>query len=193
MHRSALLAVLCLPLVAAAGAPGARLSAPDLAARIDEHLAARLNQRKVPAAPAADDAELVRRLHLDLTGRIPDILAARDFIDNPGKDKRARLVEQLLADERYPLHWANVWRSWVVPDTNDLRLFATPGAFEDWILEELKRNTPYDRIVTSLLTNGGNAGSQVFLQVHQGKPENLASATSRLFLGVKLECAQCHN
>src|SRR5262245_3488006 len=132
MHRSApaLLAVLCLPLVAAAGAPGAKLSAPDLAAKIDEHIAARWNQRKVPPAPLADDAEFARRIHLDLTGRIPDILAARDFIDNPGTDKRARLVEKLLADERYPLHWANVWRSWVVPDTNDLRLSSTPGAFE---------------------------------------------------------------
>src|SRR5262249_4415924 len=102
-------------------------------------------------------------------------------------------VEKLLADERYPLHWANVWRSWVVPDTNDLRLSSTPGAFEGWIVEELKRNTPYDRIVSALLSNGGNPGSQVFLHVHQGQPENLASATARLFLGVKLECAQCHN
>src|SRR5262245_51992071 len=77
------------------GEAPAKLAPAQLAARIDEHVAARWKERGVPPAPPADDAELVRRVYLDLAGRIPDILAARDFIDDPGKDKRHRLIRAL--------------------------------------------------------------------------------------------------
>src|SRR5581483_318089 len=89
-----------------------RLPARELAAKIDEHVAARWKGRDVAPAPVAGDAEFVRRLYLDLHGRIPDILAARDFAENPVRDKRERLVARLLGEERYAVHWANVWRAW---------------------------------------------------------------------------------
>jgi len=171
-----------------------------LAAKIDEHIAAKAKANKAVLAPAADDSELVRRLYLDLTGRIPDILAARDFIDNPAADKRHRLIERLLVHDRYPIHWANVWRNWLIQDPGDMQvMFLLPG-FELWLQAQLKANSRYDRMVRDLLTGAGAApgvpagGSpQAFYQALQFKPENVASATSRIFMGVKLECAQCHN
>src|SRR5262245_20847715 len=89
MRRSALLLVLAgalVPAGARADAP-VKLTAAQLAARIDAHLAAGWKARKATPAPLVDDVEFVRRASLDLTGRIPDILTARDFADDPAKDK----------------------------------------------------------------------------------------------------------
>jgi hypothetical protein len=198
MQRAALLVALgatFLPaLPARAGTPTAKLSPAALAARIDEHLAARWKERKaVPAAPA-DDAELVRRLHLDLTGRIPDILAARDFADNPSANKTARLIDALLESDRYAIHFANVWRAWLLPDSNDSQVMYLVPGFETWLRDQLRSNSPYDHLVRAMIDTSrtGMAGAGALYQAHQFKPESMAAATSRLFLGVKLECAQCH-
>jgi hypothetical protein len=172
-----------------------KLSALALATRIDEHLAARWKARKVTPAPRADDAELVRRLTLDLTGRIPDILAARDFADNPAKDKVGKLIDKLLADDRYATHFSNVWRSWFLPDSNDPQVMYLVPAFETWLRQQFKNKAAYNTMATAIITGqtAGARGADAFYQANQFKAESLASATSRLFLGVKLECAQCHN
>jgi hypothetical protein len=173
-----------------------KLSAGEVAAKIDEHIAEKWKARKVTPAPRADDAEWARRVHLDLSGRIPDILAARDFIDNPDADKRAGLIDRLLAGDRYPLHWATVWRTWWLPDTGELQNPFLAYSFENWLRGQLRDNLSYDRMVRAVLTDNPaatNSGPSAFYQAHQYRPENLAAAASRLFLGVKLECAQCHN
>ncbi len=104
---------------AAADTPRAKLSTAELASRIDASIAAKYKAHGVIPAPSTADGELVRRLYLDLNGRIPDILAARDFADNPAKDKREQLIDQLLASDRYAVHFANVWRAWILPDSSD--------------------------------------------------------------------------
>jgi hypothetical protein len=170
--------------------------AQAVAAKIDALIAARWKEKNaVPAAPA-DDAEFVRRAYLDLTGRIPDILEARDFLDNPAKDKRAQLVSRLLDSERYPVHFANVWRALLLPDGDNQNLVGFRPGIEAWLRNELKNNTPYDKMVREIVTggSGGRAGNLAgFYQANNFLPENLAASTARLFLGVKIECAQCHN
>jgi hypothetical protein len=197
MRRALLLLAGALLVIVPAGRAGTtpekKLSAQELAAKIDEHIAARWKERKVVPAARADDAEWVRRATLDLSGRIPDILAARDFIDNPGADKRVKLIDKLLADERFASHWATVWRTWWLPDTGEFQNPYFWYTFEGWLRGQLKDGKSYDQMVRALLTDTRNNGPIAFYQVHQYRPENLASATSRLFLGVKLECAQCHN
>jgi hypothetical protein len=181
--------------VSAGRADTAKRTPAQLAARIDEHLAAGWKAKKATPAPLADDAEFVRRATLDLAGRIPDILTARDFADDPGKDKRAKLIDKLLASDRYPAHFANVWRSWILPEAgaNFQLVYMMPG-FESWLASELKSNNGHDKVVRALVmgTAANNAGF-AFYQANQNKPEEVASAVSRLFLGVKIECAQCHD
>ncbi|MGL4554246.1 MAG: DUF1553 domain-containing protein [Gemmataceae bacterium] len=175
------------------------MPAGDLAAAIDAHVGRKLADARVPPAPPASDAEFARRAYLDLTGRVPDILSARDFLDDPAKDKRAALVRALLADRRHAVHAANVWRSWLLPDASDQALGPLAPGFEAWLREQFRDNAPYDRIVRRLLTSDGGGGMpygtsvQAFYLAQQNRPENVASVASRLFLGVKLECAQCHN
>src|SRR5207302_2143970 len=94
----------------------------------------------------------------------------------------------------------NVWRGWLLAQTNQQNQFQQPG-LETWLRERLRANAGYDRLVRDLLTRaatgdgGGRAqgSALVFYQANENKPENLAGSTARLFLDVKLECAQCHD
>lgn len=178
-----------------------------LAATIDARIAAAWDKDVKPAT-RADDAEFFRRVHLDLAGRIPSVTEVRDFLDDDRPDKRRLWVDRILQADAsdssyrhaYVNHFANVWRAWLLAQTNQQVQFQQP-ALETWLRNRLKANVGYDRLVRELLTQptAGNQGGAtegsagVFFQANQNKPENLAGSTARLFLGVKLECAQCHN
>lgn len=168
-----------------------------LAARIDHHIGAALTANGVRPAPRSGDGEFIRRAFLDLTGRIPDVTAARNFLDDRRPDKRLLWVEQLLADERYAHHFAHVWRAALLRrTTNDNGQDFAPG-FENWLREKLRANAGYDKLVRELVTTPSgptnlNQGPIAFYFANEQKPENLAASVSRLFLGINLECAQCH-
>jgi hypothetical protein len=180
----------------------------SLSLRIDELINKRLREAGVQPAALTDDAHFFRRVSLDLTGKIPNLLDVRDFIDptNDDPNKRWNWVERMLREEGYTNHFANVWRAALVPSNNDnFQARALLPQFEEWFKQNLKNNTGYDKIVREILTaqpffggfgpngamNGGNSPS-AFYFANEFKPENLAGSTARLFLGVKLECAQCH-
>ncbi len=181
--------------------------ASALIATIDRHLTAAWEAKKVQPAPPAGDAEFLRRVYLDLAGRIPAVAEARAFFDDKRPDKRQRLVEQLLEGPRYVTHFTNVWRALLLPEamSNLQAGFLAPG-FESWLRAKLQQNTPYDAMVRELVSlpmdrqgrnpyaqpNGGPTPIAFYL-AKDLKAENLAAAVSRLFLGVKIECAQCHN
>jgi hypothetical protein len=180
-----------------------------LAATIDRLLAAKWAETKVTPAPPADDAEFLRRVALDLTGRIPTASEARDFIDDPRPDKRERLVDRLLESPAYLVHATEIWRSLLLPeaDTDAQVRFLAP-TFEAWLRKQVAEEVGYDQIVRAILTmdlspRGQRGGSRAegraeptplaFYIAKEGKPENLAAGTARVFLGIRLECAQCHN
>jgi hypothetical protein len=199
MHRSllalALLGVLWPSLPSRADSPK-RLDERALAARIDALIAAGWNDKKATPSPRADDAEFLRRVYLDLTGRIPDILEARDFLDNPASDKRNELITRLLASDRFPAHLAALYRGWWIPDNNNPFGFNNSPLLENWLLTELKAGSSYQKIVARLIDpreGGAGNASAVFQQTYGPQPENQAGVTARLFLGIKIECAQCHN
>jgi hypothetical protein len=198
---------------AGAGEPAAKLSpalsAEQLADRIDALLEAKWRERDLSPAPPADDAEFLRRLSLDVGGRIPAVQDARQFLADNSPDKRRKAVNKLLDSPLYATHFAAVWRALMVPDSNNPFLQGAGPQLEAWLKNRLRENAHYDRMVREIITarvigNGGmsrggmtRTGNEPtplpFYQAQEMKPENLAAATSRLFLGVKLECAQCHN
>jgi hypothetical protein len=175
-----------------------------LSKRIDEHLAKTRKKAGVSAAPKAEDHVFFRRLNLDLAGRIPDLLHITDFIDDDSPDKRWMWVDKLLDGNDHPRHFANVWRTIMLGyQTNQQFQFLTPN-FESWIQERVEKNVGLDKMVLQLLTSTNNnpqfnpgmgraaPSPALFFQANENKAENLASATSRVFLGIKIECAQCH-
>jgi hypothetical protein len=207
------LILLCPALVslsACAGEPPADKKAdPDpyaLALRLDQYIEKQWEASKTVPAPRATDAEFMRRVYLDITGRIPHSGDVRKFLDDKDSDKRRKLVEKLLNTPLYETHFTNTWRAVMLPHSNDQQVQALAPQMEAWLRRRIRANVPYDQMVRDLLTaNIGNGqmtrgpanpldpNAQAFYQANENKPENLAAASSRLFLGIKLECAQCHN
>ncbi len=175
----------------------------SLVRSIDATLVASWSRAGVRPAPRSDDAEFLRRVTLDLAGRIPTVSEVRTFLADETADKRDRLVDRLLAEPGYPVQFSRVWRDRWLPQSaaqfEELR-----PEFENWLQQRLRANTPYDRMVRELLcateSKAGRSNSQdhqqsgyLFLQANEFKPANLAGSTARIFLGVNIECAQCHD
>ncbi len=193
----------------AAPAPDA---AQQLAAKIDHHVRARWKADGITPEPRADDAEFLRRVYLDLAGRIPAVSEVQTFLNDKAPDKRRRLVDRLLDGPAYVNHFTAVWRALLLPETNsnfELQ-YLSPG-FEGWLQKQVADNVSYDKMVRELLTvplqanqdpmqavqdvyaQAGQVSPLSFYLAKEGKPENLADSTARLFLGIRLGCAQCHH
>jgi hypothetical protein len=184
-----------------------------LAKTIDRFIAARWRADGIESSAVTDDAEYMRRVYLDLIGRIPSLTEARAFLDDKTPDKRARLVRRLLDDRGHVEHFVNVWRDLLIPEMDtDGILQGQANVFNDWLRQQFSQNVPYDRMVRELMTfpfgsarvrprmtrqaeAGGTPAPTplAFYLAKDAKPENLAASTARLFLGVRIECAQCHD
>jgi hypothetical protein len=191
--------------------------ASELTRKINESIAARQTALGVRPAPLADDSEYLRRLYLDLAGRIPGVEDVRAFLSDRSPDKRAQLVAKLLKDERYVEHFTNVWRHLLVPElmANVNVQVQNGNGFDGWLRKQIADNVRYDQFARELLTvafaaeriRGGKAAMTnrpaesspndptptAFYTAKEAKPENLAASTARILLGVRIECAQCHD
>ena len=138
----------------------------------------------------------MRRVYLDLLGRVPNVSEARDFLNDPSPDRREQLVDRLLAHHDHATHFAAVWRRILLPDEVDLSRLGGSASFEAWLAEKFEANEPYDQVVSELLLAQGRvskSGPLLFYAAMRLNPEELAGRTSRAFLGVRMECAQCHD
>ncbi|MFA0733460.1 MAG: hypothetical protein BKPUNTRY_003031, partial [Candidatus Fervidibacter sp.] len=154
-------------------------------------------EHQIKPAPLASDAEFLRRVYLDLTGNLPPEEVTRQFLADRSPDKRRKLIEQLLDSPDYAKWWATVWRIWLI-GRESRRVAALVGirAMEQWLQDKLAQNVPYNRWVYELLTASGRTdenGAATFFVKYEAKPEELAGAVSRIFLGTRIQCAQCHD
>lgn len=163
--------------------------------RVDYWLAAGWSAAGVQSAPQADDAEFLRRASLDLAGTIPRVGEVRRFLADESPDKRARLIDRLLASPAHPTHMANTWRSFMLPPNVDVTQQNNVVGVQRWLRNQFADNMRYDRMVGDLLvaTGGGDTGPALFYTALEVKPDKLAAATSRIFLGLQIDCAQCHD
>src|SRR5688572_6363373 len=170
--------------------------AAERATLIDRQIDARLRSEGVRAAEWADDAQFVRRIHLDLHGTVPALEQTRRFLADAGPDKRARLVDSLLADARYGQYLADIWQGYLMsPFADDQTNRAE--RFRDWLAEQFNTRR-WDQIVTDVITASGkmeeNAAVTWLIEgrLPRAVPD-LTDLTSRFFIGVRLNCAQCHD
>jgi hypothetical protein len=189
--------------------PDAAAGAGALAALIDRRLAEGWQAGGVEPAAPADDAEFLRRVSLDIAGKIPAVAEARAFLDDPAPGKRRALVERLLAGPGYTNHFTDVWMKVLLPNMNDeLEVQIYAPDFRVWLRRQFAENVAYDSLARAILTTPVGEGRGLslmpfdakarpsplaFYASNDGKPENLAASTARVFLGVRLECAQCHD
>lgn len=163
--------------------------------RVDELLAARLAAEKTAPGEIASDAEFLRRASIDLTGRIPRVSEVRAFLADSRPERRAVAIDRLLARPTHATHLAHTWRRFLLPESADIARFGGDREFEFWLRQQFADNAGYDLMARELLlaTGPGNQGPALFYTALEAKPEELAAATSRAFLGVQIQCAQCHD
>jgi hypothetical protein len=216
MRVISMICVSGLALLATAWPARAAPPSAEATAAIDRHLAAGWDKAKITPAAPADDAEFLRRIYLDLAGHVPGVTEARQFLDDKQPDKRQRLIENLLygkfasgPNHAYANHFTNVWRALLLPETaTNLQARFQMPSFQSWLWQHLDKNSGYDAVVRELLTaplgqqgsgkaivlgNNAEPSPTAFFFAKDLMPENLAAAASRVFLGVRLECAQCHD
>lgn len=166
-----------------------------LSAEIDRSIAKGWAEEKVQPASAADDSEFLRRTFLNIAGRIPSATEVQTFLEDPRADKRRTIVERLLESPAFPTHWADLLRAAIVPEVNtDFQLQFQGIQFDNWLRRRIAENIGYDRLTQEILTAPiGTQGPGFYFQAKGGKPENIAGGAARVFLGLRVECAQCHN
>jgi hypothetical protein len=200
----ALAALLVAPCSACAGAP------PDpyaVAARLDRAIDGPLQLNAIKPAGPIDDAKFLRRASLDIAGRIPTTEEVRSFLADRRPDKRRQLIQALLKGPDYVNNSVNFWRALLLPEAAanaDMR--GLQAGFDAWLRTAFRENKRYDKFVYELVAaplgtipeqpaaaNEVRPNPLAFFTAKDGKPENLAAAVSRTFLGVQIECAQCHD
>jgi len=163
-------------------------------ARIDSLLAQDWQKNNLKANPLAPDDVLVRRLYLDIVGRIPTLQESESFTRSNDPQKRGKLIDHLLSSDGYTSHMFNYWAD-VLRLTENTKGKVTADAYAVHVKKSIKDNVPYDEFVRGLLTTEGgvwDSGAIGFYQRDENKLDHLAY-TVQVFLGTSIVCAQCHD
>src|SRR5262245_10480701 len=185
-------------------------TSPLKSGEIDELVAKGQKEAKVSPSPRTTDEQFIRRVMLDLIGRLPLPADVTEFAADKDPNKRAKLIDQLLASEEYAKHWSRYWRDVFTAKVTDVRGRALAVHFDAWLNEEFRANRPWDAIARSMLTATGQLplrfgpmasepdvknGAAYFLLSHQGNDaiNDRTAETARIFLGIQIQCAQCHD
>jgi hypothetical protein len=186
--------LLCLPALAWAAAPAAAdddLLPADrpIPEAIDRYVADRLAEEKVKPAPAADDAAFIRRVTLDLCGRLPTPAEVKEHIESKDPKKREKLVDRLLGSPGFNRHQAT--------ELDTMLMAGTRGSVRDYLLRAVAENRPWDAVFRDLLlpTEGDpkTKGTSEFLRQRASDTDKLTAEVSIVFFGVNVSCARCHD
>lgn len=169
--------------------PVAESRIPHSTELLNIHIEARLKQQDLKPSKRSTDAEFLRRVHLDLTGKIPTADEVLEFLRDGSKNKREKKIDSLIGSESYVQYWTRLWMNWLVNRVESSNL-------ENWVQEALRNNMPYDHFVKQLVAAKGNAednGAADYIMRYDLDPVELTAQISRLFLGLPMQCAQCHD
>jgi hypothetical protein len=174
----------------------APVAAPDFVPHnfIDEHIIASLRRLRLPPSPLSDDAEFFRRVHLDLSGRLPEPAEVRAFLDKPPSDeKRRRVIAAMLQRSEFVDLWTMKFGDWLlIRGTND-RGYPT-RLYQHWVRESIAANRRMDHFVRDLLLAQGDMyhGGPAPFYTLAADPRDMGEHVSSMFLGTQIACARCH-
>jgi uncharacterized protein DUF1549/uncharacterized protein DUF1553 len=189
-RAAAAIALACVSSLAAA-APR-----PLTAAEIDRRLQAAWRKQHLTPGPVVDDATFLRRATLDLVGTIPSADAVREFLADTHKDKRARAVDELLDSPAYAQHWATYWDRALMGRLPRNVPALDQAGFHRWLESQFAEDVPWNGVVQALVSSTGvntEAPAVNWILRYAQQPTDLTGKMSRLFLGVQIQCAQCHD
>ncbi|HET6326185.1 MAG TPA: DUF1549 domain-containing protein [Planctomycetaceae bacterium] len=167
-----------------------------VAAAVDKLILQNLTEAGTQPAPRTSDEDFLRRIHFDLAGTVPGAREVTLFGLEPDPQKRDKVIDRLLSSEEYAHNWAEYWRDVIFLRATDMRGRIIEGVFEKWMSDQIRENRGWDKIVTSLLTASGPVnehGETALIFAHAGDADEIAAETSRIFLGIQIQCANCHD
>jgi hypothetical protein len=175
------------------GAPVGEL--PPARNFVDTHVFEKLRTLGLPPSAECDDLTFLRRVTLDLAGRLPTREEAESLAHDTAATKRDRVIDRLLASEEYADFFANKWTALLRNKRKDAPTARGTVAFHSWVRGHLQQGTPYTQWVRELVTASGsitaNPATAWFRAVQ--KPQDQLQDIAQLFGGVRLQCAQCHH
>lgn len=161
---------------------------------IDRHVNDKLKQLRILASDLCTDEEFIRRATLDTCGRLPTIEETQAFLNDLSDDKRARLVDSLIESPDHAAFWTLKWADVLRANTGKL---TAPGVakFDRWIYEGILHDQPMDQFARELLTANGSVFENPAASYWKAsrEPTDAVETTAQLFLGIRIQCAKCHN
>ncbi|MSO21763.1 MAG: DUF1553 domain-containing protein [Acidobacteria bacterium] len=162
---------------------------------IDELVLRQLQTLQLPPSQPCDDATFIRRVTIDIAGRLPTPAETRSFLSDPDSRKRQKWIDFLLASPEYAGYFANKWNAILRNKRRDETSVRGNFLLYAWIRQSLRENKPYDRLMREIVTASGDIGRTPpvtwFREVQQ--IEDQVQDTAQIFLGVRLQCARCHH
>ena len=161
---------------------------------IDILVGNRLDQMRIQSASAVDDSTFLRRSYLVVVGRLPTSQQARDFLANSKINKREQLIDELLADHGFDLTWALRWSDLL---RNEDKVMSSRGTaiFHQWLTEQISLDRPWNEWAAELVRSIGSTYDNPPASFHRTHRDPMTAAESigQVFLGVRIQCAKCHN
>ena len=161
---------------------------------IDSLVWKKLQRLRITPSKECSDEKYLRRVYIDIIGRVPTTEEATSFLDDSKPDRRRRLVDSLLEQPEYAEHWANKWADLLRPNPYRVGIKAVLN-YDAWVRRAFRQNMPYDQFVRELVTARGSTyrNGAVTLFRDRRDPGERTTIVTQLFLGIRLECARCHH
>ena len=161
---------------------------------IDSRVFTKLKQLQLPPAELCTDYEFIRRVHLDVLGILPERRVVEAFASDPSSDKRSKLIDSLLERPEYAEFWALKWADLLRVKSGRLGSGAA-HKLHRWLVRAVQENRPYDSIARELLTASGSTLQNPPAGFYRAAADmnDCAETTAQLFLGIRIQCAKCHN
>lgn len=161
---------------------------------IDTLVFEKLQQMQILPSDLCTDDEFLRRSYLDLTGRLPTVEEASAFLQDSSASKRSALIKQLLATDDFASFWALKWSDVLRSNSKKLKV-AGVHKFKKWVYDSVRTDKPMDQFARELLTASGSVFENPAANYWRASrdPLDATETTSQLFLGVRIQCAKCHN
>ena len=172
-------------------------TSPAMTTRIDQLIDELWKEKDVLPVGDVTDEAFLRRVYLDVIGRVPTFAEYDQFFELDVQSRRSQLIDQLLDSREHALHMGGIWKRVLVPDDETaVSRLGGAGKLEQWLADSFGKNQPYDELVRELLMAEGRvneSGPLLFYAAAKMNAEELAARTSRSFLGMRMECAECHD
>jgi len=182
-------------LVSAAELSG-KASPSEVAAEADRLVTEELTANDIKPAKISVDEDFLRRVTLDISGTLPSAREVTLFGLNPEPSKREAAIERLLESDEYASTWARYWRDVIFLRATNMRARIANQSFVDWMTQNLSDNRSWDEIANDIVTAAGDVrenGNTALIFAQEGVAEDVAGEVSRIFLGIQMQCANCHD